>query len=671
MRKESIALLFGVHMHQPVDNFKETIDRAVETCYAPFFALMCKFPEFRFSVHCSGWLLETIEQNYPELFADMQWLAKEGSIELFTAGFYEPILSAIPSKDRIAQIKRLNCSIKRFFKQKPQGLWLTERIWEAGLIPDLVKAGIKYSIVDDYHFISAGFDKDRLDGYYNTEESGESIALFPISQELRYALPFKPVDEAIRSIKSSVNSADGSAIIFDDVEKFGLWRKTHHWVYEQGWLEEFIEAVLSDESINTMHFGEYFHLHRPKGIAYLPNVSYYEMGEWSLKASDSLQLKALKEQISDQDAVKFLKGGIWKNFFVKYEESNRLHKRMIEISKVRTKKSDFLENLYALQTNDLFWHGIFGGIYLPHLRDNAYRYLINCENIRYAKKVAIECADIDLDGYDEVKMVQKEVIMRFDSRYGGQLIEFDDRKSAFNFQNVLTRRKEAYHKKILESESGDHSSNGTLNIHNSLDKVEEDLKDALVYDWYLKNSFIDHISDHTLDLKSFIECDFREFSDFTNQPFDVKIGKKRVLFERYGGIFDNQTYPSHLKKSYRPLDNGVDFKIELKSESPHIYEYGLELNLHFANLKDVHLNQKVIGDGMRCNELKEFTLSDPYTKRNIIFSLDHFFSLFALPLKTLSQSEDGYELMTQGVSLMVIIPFKEQLRLKGSLEVVK
>lgn len=48
----------------------------------------------------------------------------------------------------------------------------------------------------------------------------------------------------------------------------------------------------------------------------------------------------------------------------------------------------------------------------------------------------IECADIDLDDYEEVKMVKKGVIMRFDSRYGGQLIEFDDRESAFNFQNV-------------------------------------------------------------------------------------------------------------------------------------------------------------------------------------------------------------------------------------------
>jgi len=291
------------------------------------------------------------------------------------------------------------------------------------------------------------------------------------------------------------------------------------------------------------------------------------------------------------------------------------------------------------------------------------------------KKGVIECADIDLNGYEEVKMVQKEVIMRFDSHYGGQLVEFNDRKSAFNFQNVLTRRKEAYHEKIVESNKREynqsHNDDTSIStIHHSTYSVEESVKEALVYDWYVKNSFIDHISDDTLDLESFRRCAFRKFSDFTNQPFEVRVEKYGAVFERNGGIYDDQAYPSYLKKSYMPLDNGVDFTIEFKSESSRMYRYGLEFNFHFASLKDVLLNQKPIEDEMMCYELKEFRLYDPYTKRNIIFSLDHFFSLFAVPLQTVSQSEDGYELMTQGVSLIVVVSFKEQFKLQGSLKVI-
>ena len=70
-----------------------------------------------------------------------------------------------------------------------------------------------------------------------------------------------------------------------------------------------------------------------------------------------------------REGVKFLKGGIWKNFFVKYEESNRIHKRTLELSKAResVNKPDFDTALYKAQTNDALWHGVFGGLYLPNL----------------------------------------------------------------------------------------------------------------------------------------------------------------------------------------------------------------------------------------------------------------------------------------------------------------
>ncbi len=217
----------------------------------------------------------------------------------------------------------LNSSIKKDFKQTPNGLWLTERVWESSLIPDLNRSGIKYTVMDDYHFQCAGFDEDILDGYYMSEEGGEKIGLFPISKKLRYAIPFLSVDSAIKAIKSFDRKDDSAAIIFDDAEKFGMWPGTYEWVYEKKWLEKFVEAVIADESIETKHFGEYFSEQSTRGIAYLPNVSYYEMGEWSLRADDTLKLEAFKNEMGnkryDEEGGKFLKRRyLEKTFFVKY-----------------------------------------------------------------------------------------------------------------------------------------------------------------------------------------------------------------------------------------------------------------------------------------------------------------------------------------------------------------
>ena len=677
---DKTILLFGVHMHQPVDNFDGAVAKAVERCYAPLFATMRRFPSFRFTVHCSGWLLEKLRRDFPACYADMRAVTESGSVEWVTAGYYEPILSSIPSRDRVEQIRRLSATIGEAFGQTPRGLWLTERVWESGLVPDLAKAGIGYTVVDDYHFLAGGFDRERLDGYYLTEEGGVPLALFPISKALRYALPFEPVEKAIAAIHDARRRQGGAAILFDDAEKFGLWPETHEWVYEKGWLESFLVTVLEDPTIETMQFGAYMDHERALGIAYLPNVSYYEMGEWSLKAEDALALERLRREMGEEaferEGVKFLKGGIWKNFFVKYPESNRLHKRMLEASAHRPPRSArYREALHALQTNDVFWHGVFGGLYLPNLRDNAYRFLTECENLRYKGREALESADIDLDGFDEAKAVRREAIWRFESRWGGQMTEWLDRRERWNFQNTLTRRREAYHEKILhaaeESAPGtSQKEEGIATIHTARVGIDESIRRALHYDWYPKHSFVDHISNDSLTLETLRECRFWEYGDFADQPFTMSLEEDTVRFRREGGIYYDKSWPTTLEKRYRPLGDRLEYRIVLESASPHTYRYGLEFNLHFADLEAVHLEGEAIGEGMERSHLRSFTLEDPFTRRKLRFGCDHSFNLLAVPLRTVSQSEEGFELTTQGVTLMAVFLFHESLELKGSLEML-
>ncbi len=671
-------LLFGIHMHQPVDNFDWVIEHGVEVCYGPFFEVMSKYPEFHFSVHCSGWLMEQIQAHHPKLYQQIMTLATNGSIELFSAGYYEPILSVIPSKDRVTQIKMLNDTIKSDFKQRAKGLWLTERVWESSLIPDLNKAGIAYTVMDDYHFQCAGFDEDILDGYYMSEEGGVEIGLFPISKKLRYAIPFLNVDAAIKAIKSFNRKENSAAIIFDDAEKFGMWPGTYEWVYEKGWLETFVQAVVADESIETMHFSEYYEQERTRGIAYLPNVSYYEMGEWSLRADDALKLAAFKSEMGhdryEEEGVKFLKGGIWKNFLVKYDESNRIHKRTLELSKARenVKKSKFDAALYKAQTNDALWHGIFGGLYLPNLRDNAYRYIIEAENVRYGKKSVLVCDENELDGHDKIKAVTANNIFRFDAAHGGQMVEFDNRKACFNWQNTLTRRKEAYHQRLLSDEDVEEAkpvAEGIDTIHHTAIQVDDTLRNAIIYDWYLKNSFIDHISDAHFNGDNFRHCNFREYGDFANQPFDVVLGKKKVTFSRDGGLYFPEKVQTHLKKMYIPNKNGFNFEINLSTSAQGDFNYVLEHNFHFSEYETVLVNGEPLNEDGIIKQTKVLKLYDAHLKQYIMITLDQACDIYYFQLQTLAKSEHGFDLSVQGVSFAMVIPFNHTLIIQGSLEV--
>ncbi len=670
---KKVSLLFGIHMHQPVDNFGDSVNEAIRSCYKPFFETMVKYPEFKFALHCSGWLLDQIRIYHPALFENMQYLTQKGSIEWLSAGYYEPVLSSIPSHDRIAQITKLNRFIKKYFHVKPTGLWLTERVWESSLVPDLVQSGIDYVVVDDYHFLSSGFDASRLDGYYTTEESAEEVNLFPISKSLRYALPFYSVQKAIDSILACSLNENSAAIVFDDAEKFGLWPKTHEWVYEKHWLEEFIEAILADERIVPQHYGEYIQQNRSLGIAYLNNTSYFEMGEWSLNSKQAVALEELKQSVGEhyfnEMGVSFIKGGIWKNFFIKYSESNYLHKRMLYFSKQQEKLSKkALDALYKLQTNDVFWHGIFGGIYLPNLRDNAYRYLLEIESFRAKKEIGTQRLDIDKDGYDELKVLTKNLSAVFSSRFGGQMMEFGSFDTLFNWQNTLMRRQESYHMKLLhvKDDRTDLHKDDIDTIHSDTVVLDEALRSELIYDWHPKYSFIDHFSRDEFTAESFKDMSYRDVGDFANQPF--VLSKNKTSFSRTGGLYLDWCYETKLKKEYRFKENSIHLDLKCNSEYTQRVFYAMEFNFHFAHPYKVTFNDQTLENGFTQYNCNELMMVDEFTNKIIKLKMDQPCTVFAYILNTISKSESGFNKTAQEISFVVTLPFESKLKLKVDLE---
>ncbi len=671
---KKISLLFGIHMHQPVDNFDEAVKKAVELSYAPFFGTMRNYPQFKFSLHCSGWLLEKIRQEYPKVFQIMQELTHKGSIEWFGGGYYEPVLSSIPSKDRRAQINKLSSYIKKYFDADVKGLWLTERVWESAIVGDLVACGIEYVMVDDYHFISNGYDKEQMNGYYLSEEGGEVLKLFPISKKLRYALPFSKTEESLNTLLSYAKESASAAVFFDDAEKFGLWPHTYEWVYEKQWLQKFVKAVLANEECQTQHYNDYAQANKPLGLAYLNNCSYVEMGEWSLRTPLAAAFEVLKKEVGDryfqQTGVALIKGGIWKNFFIKYHESNYLHKRMLQLSKGQKKyDKTTLDILYKLQTNDVFWHGVFGGFYLPNLRDNAYKYLLSIEKSKSVKGIVVKKIDIDKDGYDELKVHTQNLSLVLSLKNGAQLVEFGTLDALFNWQNTIMRREELYHKKILEADERDTQADTNekiATIHTLKRSFNSDLKAELTYDNYAKNSFIDHFSTQAFTLENFKNLSFEEVGDFVSGIFMSK--KKK--FVREGSVcIGDITYSAKLQKRYNFKISEIILRSKFETQYLQKLFFAKEFNLHFAHPDKVTFNGKSVADGLQEVGIKELVIVDDFTQKVLTFRTNQACDIFAVLLSTISESEQDFEKIVQQISFIFTNSFSTKYKFEISIEV--
>ncbi|MBD3789457.1 MAG: DUF1926 domain-containing protein [Campylobacterales bacterium] len=658
------VLLLGIHCHQPVGNFDEVVYDAIARSYKPFFQVLKAYPKFRISVHYSGWLLEFIQKNDLELFGLMQSLSDQ--IEFFSGGYYEPILASIPSQDRIAQITKLNNFIKTYFHQTPKGLWLTERVWDNSIIQDLKSCGIEYAIVDDYHFIVNGFDKERLKGYFITEEGGEALGLFPIDQTLRYAVPFYPQQKVNEILHRYVHEeGKNAAIIFDDGEKFGIWPHTYETVYEKEWLRAFIENCLADEMIAVQTFKEFYEEHHAISLAYLSTVSYQEMGEWSLLADDTLALEGLLS--SNPNYEKFIKGGTWKNFLIKYQESNWIHKRMLELSKKQIDSQKYKEALYKAQCNDVLWHGVFGGIYLPNLRDNAYRFIMECEEILGEKSSIL---DTDFDGVPEYKMHSENLLAIVSPGTGGQIFELDIKDRYFNLQNTLTRYKEAYHTKIVFDESQEmveKKSKEITTIHDN--KLVVDSSVILAYDWYLKKSGIDHICDETFTIENFKYNRFKELGDFTDQPYKVlKYSHDTLSLQREGGIYNETRHDAFVNKAYQIKQNEITLHASIHISYNQNLNYVNEWNLHFPNVSSVIFNGQKLGGGLVFHTSK-LVMIDMILDKELIFECDRMVEMIIVPIESVSQSERGVDFTLQGVSFAFVYKFGDSLETTVSLKI--
>jgi alpha-amylase len=499
-----------IHAHQPTGNFDTVFEQCYRDSYSRFIAFVEKHPSLRFAIHYSGPLLLWIERNHPEYFVRLRKLVASGQIELVGGGFYEPILISIPEPDRIEQITRLADYLEKNFGKRPAGAWLAERVWEPQLASTLAEANVGYTLIDDLPFLSAGFQPNELYGPYIAEDCGKSVWIFPGLKELRYFIPFRTVDDNISLFRRAAEIHPGGIAAFgDDMEKFGVWPGTLKHCYEDGWLENFFRALEANSSwLKTVTPSEWIASEVPLGRADLPTASYAEMMEWVLPTPTRLQYYNLRREFENRpDLLLFLRGGGWRGFLRKYPESNLLHKKMLRTSACvaavptrrnspehRAQLAEARDLLLRAQGNDAYWHGVFGGLYAPHLRTEVWRNLVRAEALvdqltPGRNMPRVELLDYDADGDAELLFSAPEYQALLKPSDGGTIAAFDFRPCSATLLNSVQRRVEAYHSRLREGAANASPGGGAVSIHDQVGAKEANLERFLRYDRFPRYSF--------------------------------------------------------------------------------------------------------------------------------------------------------------------------------------
>ena len=671
MSRSPLAFCFGVHNHQPIGNFEGVLRETTERAYRPFFERVRARPEVRLTVHCTGSLLEWLRDHERPTFDLLGEVVASGRVELLTGGFYEPILAILPDADKRGQIARLSEFLATHFGVRPRGMWLAERVWEPHLARALHEAGVEYVLVDDQHFALAGLEPDDLGGYYVTEEQGATLGVFPINERLRHLIPFAEVDKAIEYLGERRDHAPAITVV-DDGEKFGAWPGTYHHVYEQGWLDRFFDRVLDTPWLRMATFADVVDAHPPSGRVYLPTASYQEMGEWALPAAAANVMKAAKRDLGGLDGgarlAGLLRGGFWRNFLVKYPEVAEIYWKMLRVSAAvarageRPDDPQFLQARGALwrgQANDAYWHGVFGGCYLPHLRRAVKSALLEAEArvLDAGAPAAVSVRDVNGDGRPEILVRTPALALTINPARGGTLTEIAALARRHDLADVLGRRAETYHAQLSGGAAATMRS-----IHDPPSEKEPGLQRLLAYDRFRRASLLDGLFEGDGELDAV-------------EPWDGScLALGDAVFAHAAGQRGDRVNVTLTHRADGPVALAVAKHISVDAATVTTryrladssrgldgrrwaVQWNLALSAGDAPGRYLALAERPsLGSSGRLAAAEELTLVDEWLALEARLSWSPAAEVAWGPVQTVSVSEGGFERIFQGLALLLIWP---------------
>jgi hypothetical protein len=701
-----ISLALTLHNHQPIGNFGWVFGEVFEQAYAPMVAALERHPTIRMGLHYTGPLIEWLRAERPEFIEALRALVDRDQVEILGGGLYEPVLIALPERDRVGQLTRMADTVEETFGRRPAGAWLAERVWEPDAPTSLVAAGYGWTILDDSHFRAAGVPEDAMWGPYITDDQGQLISVFGTEQGLRYLIPFHEVDEVIGYLREHATDAgDRVGTMGDDGEKFGGWPTTWEHCWGKGrWVERFFEALEDNADwLSTVRPSDWLGRHGTLGRVYLPTSSYAEMGEWALPAEESRAFGAALKRARAAEApeARWLRGASWRSFQVKYREVNDLHKRMLRTSALVDALPDgparaaALDHLYRSQSNDCYWHGLFGGIYIAHMRAATWSHLIAAEDLAASAAGTLaggELTDLDLDGVDEVRLATDGQVVVIDADEGAGIGSWDLRGARHALAAVMRRRPEAYHETLRRHEAeealraeraaeriaGDGSAapedvaeaggDAPASIHELVQVKEPGLAARLVYDGYERRSGLIRVLAADSTPETWNAGGRDDLGDLVDGRFRVeRLDRDAVRLARDGSVaVDGEALPVRAEvelrvgggRSHPALDQRVS--IENRGSRALVARVGVEWALTMLGgggnpeaWWDVG-GERSSHDGTGAAEgVAELDQGNGWLGVEVATTVAPAADAWHAPIETVSNSEAGFERVYQGSALLL------------------
>jgi alpha-amylase len=352
-----------------------------------------------------------------------------------------------------------------------------------------------------------------------------------------------------------------------------------------------------------------------------------------------------------------------------------------------------LDHLYAGQSNDCYWHGLFGGIYLPDLRVAALARLIAAEDLATGLGApTATLRDVDLDDREEVVLSGPGEFVTVKLEEGGGIGRWDLRAGCHPLAAVMRRRPEAYHETLRQYELAHAAGAGSshdaghatdadgsaapASIHDIVKVKQEGLLDHLRYDAYERRSALVRILPPDTSPTAAAAGTAEELAGLRDGAWTLEsVGAGRVGLRRSDAIrMGDESVPIEATKTISigggRLDPCLEIEIEIihrgHPDSPRIdallaIEWSTMLlggGHNPAAWHDIGGSRIAHDETTATAEVSRLTAGNDQLGITIETVIDRPVEVWIAPIQTVSNSEGGFELVYQGCATLVVEPLR-------------
>ena len=363
-----------------------------------------------------------------------------------------------------------------------------------------------------------------------------------------------------------------------------------------------------------------------------------------------------------------------------------MHKKMLFLSEKAEQNEKAKEHIWRAQCNCAYWHGVFGGLYLGHLRRAIHSHLIKAHEILIKdseEDIGLASLDMDKDGRQEILIWNRELVLGLAPAKGGGIFDISHLKTGINLSDTLTRRFEAYHCDIRKAPpTYKQEVDGISSIHDLAGLGGEYIDKLLLYDNHTRISLLDHFIGSDVTHSDFADNRYSEEQDFILKEYGLKDTKlttqKAIIRLNAKSIIGSS--PFQLNKSISLANDAtitIDYEFENAGDENIATGYGCEFNLNLFSDQDPE-RYYYIPETKKRREVKE-TGAEEYITRfemlnrtdglNVTFEFSKPISVWFFPIMTVSKSESGIDHTYQGTALLFQLPLAISPRDKKDLQI--